>query len=89
METLFSGDKSTVRRGEPSFFGVKTILCSHLVGVFGGTGSITPIATSASNASFTGPCQCSGTAAGTWIATGLAAGSTSRCNGGPVMLGRV
>ena len=24
METLFSGDRSTVRRGEPSFFGVKT-----------------------------------------------------------------
>ena len=76
----FSFCKSTVRLGDPSFFGATTILERQVVGVPTRTHSIIPRMTSLSSTSFTLFCQWLRTGIGVWTAVGFAPSMNSMSN---------
>ena len=76
-------------RGDPSVFGVITILLHHETGSLTGTFSMTPSCTSRSRPALTCFSQWYGTALGVRAAVGVACGSTCNLNGGvPSIRGR-
>lgn len=82
---LFNCCKSTVRLGEPSFFGTVT-MCEHqVVGVPVGTGAMMWSATSESHWCYTASFQWCRTGIGLWIATGSASGMNDIVSGVPVI----
>lgn len=86
---MFRAWKSTTLRGSPVGLGCTTILLHHWTGSLTGTFSSTPSLQSLSRPPLTASCQCRGTWAGVWTATGLAEGSTcSRSGGLPVIKGK-
>jgi len=60
LQCLFSGERSTVLRGEPSCFLVMTMQWHHPTGSPTGTRSITSRASSCRRSACTWSCQCSG-----------------------------
>ena len=87
LQNVFSGERSTVRRREPSCFRVFTTRWHHVTGSPYGTRSMTPRVSSRRRSSYTHCCQCRGMLAGVWQAFGVAVGSSCISIGGPSIHG--